>query len=161
MTSIADTPSCSRCGEIMVLKTAERGSYAGQQFWACPRFPQCWGKRGIRAGVPAVEPAAAAASVAGASAQAEFERRSSAHRERVRRLWPMLVGITLVFMLGAYLVAQAYVAPAWAGLVAMVLGGGFVLGFLQLPQTTTAWSRGAEASGALPSTWTGWPRRGS
>jgi hypothetical protein len=56
----------------------------------------------------------------------------------------VLVGITLVFMLGAYLVAQAYVAPAWAGLIAMVLGGGFVLGFLQLPQTTTAWSRGAE-----------------
>jgi hypothetical protein len=62
----------------------------------------------------------------------------------MRRLWPLLVGVTLVFMVGAYLVGQAYVSPAWAALFAMVLGVIFVLGLLQLPQTTRAWRLGAE-----------------
>jgi hypothetical protein len=62
----------------------------------------------------------------------------------MRSLWPLLVGLTLVFMVGAYLVAQAYLAPAWAGVIAFGIGAAFILGVVQLPQTTVAWRRGAE-----------------
>jgi len=32
---------CPKCGAPMVLRTAQRGSHAGQQFWGCSRFPGC------------------------------------------------------------------------------------------------------------------------
>jgi restriction system protein len=32
---------CPKCGASMVLRTAQRGSHAGQQFWGCSRFPAC------------------------------------------------------------------------------------------------------------------------
>ena len=38
-------PVCPRCGSKMVLRTARQGANAGQSFWGCPRFPECWGKR--------------------------------------------------------------------------------------------------------------------
>ncbi len=34
---------CPKCGAPMVLRTAQRGSHAGQQFWGCSRFPSCRG----------------------------------------------------------------------------------------------------------------------
>jgi predicted RNA-binding Zn-ribbon protein involved in translation (DUF1610 family) len=40
----ADTPEpplCPNCGERMVLRTAQRGSNAGQQFYGCPNYPKC------------------------------------------------------------------------------------------------------------------------
>jgi restriction system protein len=37
---------CPKCGSPMVLRTARKGSRAGQQFWGCSRFPHC---RGVRA----------------------------------------------------------------------------------------------------------------
>ncbi len=36
---------CPKCGSAMVLRTAKRGNYIGEQFWGCTMFPQC---RGIR-----------------------------------------------------------------------------------------------------------------
>ena len=32
---------CSRCGNPMVLRTAQRGSNAGNQFWGCSTYPKC------------------------------------------------------------------------------------------------------------------------
>ncbi len=32
---------CPKCGAPMVLRTAQRGSHAGQQFWGCSQFPRC------------------------------------------------------------------------------------------------------------------------
>ena len=32
---------CPKCGADMVLRTAQRGAHAGQQFWGCSRFPDC------------------------------------------------------------------------------------------------------------------------
>jgi restriction system protein len=32
---------CPKCGADMVLRTAQRGARAGQQFWGCSRFPDC------------------------------------------------------------------------------------------------------------------------
>lgn len=34
-------PSCPKCGNPMVLRTAKKGTRAGQQFWGCSKFPDC------------------------------------------------------------------------------------------------------------------------
>lgn len=34
-------PLCPKCGVPMVLRTAARGEYRGQQFYGCPNFPRC------------------------------------------------------------------------------------------------------------------------
>jgi restriction system protein len=41
------TPACPKCGVDMVLRTARRGTAAGQLFWGCSQFPRC------RATIPA------------------------------------------------------------------------------------------------------------
>lgn len=33
--------SCPQCGAAMMLRTANRGARAGEQFWGCSRFPAC------------------------------------------------------------------------------------------------------------------------
>lgn len=38
-------PACRQCGEVMVLRKARSGKYAGQQFWGCSAFPKCRGAR--------------------------------------------------------------------------------------------------------------------
>ena len=40
-----ETPSCPRCQAPMVERTAKRGQHAGGEFWGCPKFPNCRGKR--------------------------------------------------------------------------------------------------------------------
>ena len=32
---------CPRCGSKMVLRTAKKGNYQGDQFWGCSRYPKC------------------------------------------------------------------------------------------------------------------------
>jgi restriction system protein len=34
-------PLCPRCGVPLVLRTAQRGRYAGQPFYGCANYPQC------------------------------------------------------------------------------------------------------------------------
>jgi len=36
-------PSCPSCGNIMVRRTAKKGSNAGNAFWGCSNYPQCRG----------------------------------------------------------------------------------------------------------------------
>lgn len=43
-----DTPSCPKCGGLMVARTAKRGANAGSQFWGCSTYPGCRGTREIR-----------------------------------------------------------------------------------------------------------------
>jgi restriction system protein len=38
---VAPKKICPRCGAEMVLRTAQRGAQAGQQFWGCSGFPRC------------------------------------------------------------------------------------------------------------------------
>lgn len=45
----ADAPSCPKCGQTMVLRTASQGPNAGSQFWGCSGYPNCRGTRKIRA----------------------------------------------------------------------------------------------------------------
>ena len=35
------SPTCPKCGSKMVLRTAQKGSNQGQQFWGCSNFPRC------------------------------------------------------------------------------------------------------------------------
>lgn len=44
--SPSETPSCPRCHSPMVKRTAKKGRHAGDEFWGCPKFPNCRGKRG-------------------------------------------------------------------------------------------------------------------
>jgi predicted RNA-binding Zn-ribbon protein involved in translation (DUF1610 family) len=39
----ATPPMCPKCGSVMVVRTATRGSNTGNQFWGCPRYPACRG----------------------------------------------------------------------------------------------------------------------
>jgi restriction system protein len=34
-------PTCGQCGSKMVLRTAKRGSSAGDKFWGCEAYPKC------------------------------------------------------------------------------------------------------------------------
>ena len=36
-------PACPNCGQPMVLRTARKGSKAGQPFWGCSGYPDCKG----------------------------------------------------------------------------------------------------------------------
>lgn len=36
-------PNCPKCGEAMILRTAKKGTQAGQKFWGCSQFPKCRG----------------------------------------------------------------------------------------------------------------------
>ena len=36
-------PTCPKCGNDMVLRTAKSGANQGEKFWGCSRFPQCRG----------------------------------------------------------------------------------------------------------------------
>ena len=35
------SPTCPACGSAMILRTARKGSNAGNQFWGCSRYPAC------------------------------------------------------------------------------------------------------------------------
>jgi restriction system protein len=41
--NLAPKKFCPKCGAEMVLRTAQGGAHAGQQFWGCSRFPACKG----------------------------------------------------------------------------------------------------------------------
>ncbi len=41
------SPACPACGHPMVRRVAKKGARAGEEFWGCSRFPDCWGKRSI------------------------------------------------------------------------------------------------------------------
>jgi len=39
----SSAPSCPKCGNEMVLRTAKSGVNKGKQFWGCPDYPRCRG----------------------------------------------------------------------------------------------------------------------
>lgn len=128
----------------MVLRTASRGEYIGQQFWGCSTFPKCRSRVGIA--IDAERPAADAeppAPAAGASAQAEFERRARQRAERVRARWPLLAGLALVLMLLVYLLVSTYLDPRWGVLGAAGVAISLFVTYLERPQTIEAWRIGA------------------
>jgi len=127
----------------MVLRTAGRGRYEGQQFWGCSTYPKCRGTVALTED-PAELVAERVSLAPGSSAQAEFEARKRRRAERIRQTWPVAVGLTLVTMLVAYLLTQAYFGPAWGSLAASGVALVFMGAYLQMPQTLDAWRIGAE-----------------
>lgn len=41
--SSSTSPTCPKCGNEMVQRTARRGAHAGNHFWGCRQFPKCRG----------------------------------------------------------------------------------------------------------------------
>lgn len=39
--SLDDTPTCTKCGTQMVLRTAKRSDQQGSTFWGCGNYPKC------------------------------------------------------------------------------------------------------------------------
>ena len=82
-------------------------------------------------------------NVAGASAQAEFERRRARHRLKMRAALPAVVGFTLIGMTGAFVALMPLGGlPAVAGVTAIGFVGLAILG--RLPADALAWGRGAD-----------------
>jgi hypothetical protein len=137
----------------MRLRTAGRGRFVGQQFWGCSTYPKCEARIDLRAQSTTPRPDAVTADVAtrsqripgaGASAQARFEHLRRERNDRLKRIWPFVVGVTLVLMLMVYLIAQSVVPPAWAALASTAVALTFVIGVVEMPQATAAWRIGAE-----------------
>jgi restriction system protein len=42
---VIEAPVCPKCGSKMVLRESRRGTYIGQSFWGCSRYPDCRGTR--------------------------------------------------------------------------------------------------------------------
>jgi len=40
-------PTCPKCGNTMVLRTAKRGTKTGNSFWGCTAYPACKGTRDV------------------------------------------------------------------------------------------------------------------
>ncbi len=40
-----EAPTCPKCNETMVVRTARKGANKGETFWGCSTFPKCWGMR--------------------------------------------------------------------------------------------------------------------
>jgi len=161
----AEARICPRCSSEMVLRTAGRGPTVGQRFWGCSRFPSCRAVLPVE-GAPAtsadpevppddigalrelVEEFPAqhgwAVSIAGGSAQAEFERRRVRNRARVRRQWPYALGcgVVLTVIVGA-VVQSVLREAAITALVVAAIGLAQLTGFLQ-NSTVRSWGVGAE-----------------
>lgn len=133
----------------MVVRTAARGRYEGQQFWGCSTFPRCRARIGIKTEDGSDGSAFVVAadrllvSRPGASAQQEYERRKRLNRERIRRQWPFAVGVTLVVTFVIYLLVQAWLNATWGALAAAVVALGLLAAFVESPRMQ-AWQTGAE-----------------
>ena len=130
----------------MVLRTAARGSRAGQQFWGCATYPKC--QATVPVDLKALGDVADGhewvASPAGASAQLEYERRGARNRDRIRRQWPFALGFGLIVCVVVFAVVQAITDQTIVGLtVAGALALTQAVGFFQA-STVRAWRVGAE-----------------
>jgi hypothetical protein len=128
----------------MVLRTAGRGRYEGQQFWGCSTYSKCRAVIGIK-GQPmsAAENEVLLTNSAGASAQARYEQSRQKQAERVRRGWPFLVGVGLVFMAATYLFVQSLGGPIWGGVAAVLAAFAMVVAIDRL-NVAESWRIGAE-----------------
>jgi restriction system protein len=47
---------CPQCGGVLNIKVAQKGDYAGQQFWGCSNFPKCRYIENIKKDIPIPRP---------------------------------------------------------------------------------------------------------
>ena len=43
----ADAPLCPKCGKPMIKRVAKKGKNAGNEFWSCSSYPECYGTRSV------------------------------------------------------------------------------------------------------------------
>jgi len=130
----------------MVLRTARRGPFAGQRFWGCSTFPRCQARVEVEAETleDVGEQQQWAVSPAGGSAQAEFERRRTRNRKRIRRQWPYALAFGVVVCAIVFAGVQAVTdQPVLAVTVAVALAFMQAVGFFQF-SIVRAWGVGAE-----------------
>jgi hypothetical protein len=129
----------------MVLRTAGRGRYEGQQFWGCSTYPNCRAVidiKGQQFAPGASEPMQE--NAAGASAQARYERERKRQADRARSRWPLLVGLTLIVMFIVYLAGAALGQPGIGVFAASGVAILFLLVYFERSRDAEAWFRGAE-----------------
>jgi hypothetical protein len=51
---LEDSPHCPVCNSVMVRRTPQRGANAGNNFWGCPKYPDCRGHAFIDYGATGV-----------------------------------------------------------------------------------------------------------
>jgi hypothetical protein len=128
----------------MVLRTANRGQYEGQQFWGCSTYPKCWAVIGIKGQeIAADQHVEAASGQPGASAQARYERGRQKRAAGIRRRWPLLVGVALIVMFGVYLFVDSIGGAIWGSAAALGIGVAFLVAIDRL-DLNDAWRVGAE-----------------
>jgi hypothetical protein len=81
------------------------------------------------------------AAVAGASSQAEYERRRAQHRERVRQRRPLILAITAIGLVAGIAFMDSQPAVGWVLIFAALLGAANAL--FVAPNHVTAWATGA------------------
>jgi hypothetical protein len=79
---------------------------------------------------------------AGASSQAEYERRRALHRQRVRQRLPLILGITAIGMIAGVAFIGSQPAVAWILICGALLGAANAL--FVTPNDVTAWATGAD-----------------
>lgn len=128
----------------MVLRTAGRGRYEGQQFWGCSAYPKCRAVIGIKGqAMSAADDDVGLTNSPGASAQARYEQSRQKQAERVRRGWPFLVGIGLIFMVATYLFVESVLDPPWGGVAAILAALAMVVAIDRM-NVAESWRIGAE-----------------
>ena len=134
----ASSPVCPICDAATVRLTATKGPRSGTDFWGCTRYREngCPGK--INVGVEE----ATAAPIAGASAQATFERKRAIHRAKLRAALPGLTALSILLIAIVFFALLA-LHPALAAGGAVVMGIVCVYGITHLPSEALWWDKGA------------------
>ena len=129
----------------MVRAVAKSGPRAGQPLWRCSDF-DC--RSFINIDEADVTPPA---PVAGESAQAQFERERTAHREQLKRAWVLLTALAVIAGTVAFFATLgAFADLRVAGTVGVLsVPTALVVLFRFLPHDVVSWRQGAEAERAV------------
>jgi ssDNA-binding Zn-finger/Zn-ribbon topoisomerase 1 len=137
-------PACPVCGGPTERRRARQGPRAGLEFWGCRRFPACDGLINI-------DPPATPSK--GDPAGAERRQRSYAHlkfeqaraRDRLKRraLLPLAIGLGVLLIALAYVVALPLGRP-WVWVAPTLVLAVWMFGLLRLPFEAFVWAKGLE-----------------
>ena len=139
---------CPRCGAPMVQRIVRRGTNAGRAFFGCSRYPTCRAQVHVGSARSPVPNAPIAPRplpnrpLAGASAQATFDRRQRAFSARRRKALPLAVGLAGLVAFVAFVGLEALNVGS-APFFAVIAGALVLIDLLPMPQSIRAWRVGA------------------
>ncbi len=136
---MASSPTCPVCGAPTILFTASSGYWTGKSFWGCSRYREfdCPGK------IQVAETADATLPVAGASAQARFEKERERRRGKQRAMFPVIAALFVVFIATVFFALSA-VHPLLGSAGAIVMGVLSIFVINRLPMEDLYWGVGAQ-----------------